>query len=281
MIAAEYPTVEPMLPMPYRVLSLIWEAPEVYTVDLAPVDESIGPWLPGQFVMAYVFGTGEVPISVSSNPGDHDHISLTIRAGGFVTKAGGELHAGDIVGVRGPFGTSWPVDEAIDRDIIIVAGGIGLAPLRSVVYTAINRRPDFGDVTILYGARQPEAILYRTEMERWAQTHAIRSSLTVDEGNNDWTGPVGLVTELVETMDAPSDQTMAFVCGPDIMMRFVAEALVGRGLKPENTYLTMERNMKCAVGLCGHCQMGSLFVCYDGPVLPLPRVRQLMAIEEI
>lgn len=281
MIAREQTSVEPMLPLSYRVRAITWDVPDVYTIDLVPVTESIGPWLPGQFVMAYVFGTGEVPISMSSNPEEHDHIALTIRAGGYVTRAGGQLHPGDIVGIRGPFGTSWPVEDAVGGDIIIVAGGIGLAPLKSVVYTATNRRSDFGNVTLLYGARHPEALLYQAEMDRWAESEEITSRITVDEGNESWTGPVGLVTNLVDAMDTPGDRTMAFVCGPDIMMRFVADALVARGLSPGKTYLTMERNMKCATGLCGHCQMGSLFICYDGPVLALPRVRDLMTVKEV
>ena len=281
MITQERTFTEPMLPLPYRVRVITWNVPDVYTIELVPVAESIGPWLPGQFVMTYVFGTGEVPISMSSNPADQDHIALTIRAGGYVTRAGGQLSPGDIVGIRGPFGTSWPTEDAAGSDIIVVAGGIGLAPLKSVAYTAINRRADFGKVTILYGARHPDTLLYQAELERWAATEEISSHLTVDEGNDSWDGPVGLVTKLVEQMDTPSDGTMAFVCGPDIMMRFVAEALVTRGLSPDKVYLTMERNMKCAIGLCGHCQMGSLFICYDGPVLALPRVRHLMTIEGV
>lgn len=271
----------PMVPLPYRVQSIQQNIPDVYTLDLFPVAESIGPWLPAQFAMVYLAGVGEVPISISSNPADEEHITLTIRAGGSVTKAGAELEKGDVVGIRGPFGTSWPTDEAIGNNLVIIAGGIGLAPLKSLVHSVSNRRSNFGDVTILYGAKQPGALLYRDELERWESEDNIVSQLIVDNGDDEWTGSVGLVTELVDAMDPPSDDTMAFVCGPDIMMRFVSEALVARGVAEKEIYLTMERNMKCAIGWCGHCQMGSLFMCYDGPVFALPRVRHLMTIEEV
>jgi NAD(P)H-flavin reductase len=235
--------------------------------------------------MLYLFGAGEVAISISGDPARGDELVHTVRAVGSVTTPLCTLRRGAQLGVRGPFGAGWPLAEAEGGDVVVVAGGLGLAPLRPAVYHLLRHRERYRRVAILVGARTPEELLYRRELPRWRKP-GVELLVTVDRAGPDWDGHVGVVAALVDDLarawgglDGPA--TTAMVCGPEVMMRFTARALADRGLVPARTFLSMERNMKCAVGLCGHCQYGPLFICKDGPVLRLDRIAWLLDRREI
>jgi len=260
-------TDDPMTPVRYRVERNRRETHDTYTLDLVPADGGpTMPFAPGQFNMLYLFGVGEVPISISGDPGDARSLVHTIRAVGGVTRAMRALAPGDVVGVRGPYGAPWPVEAAKGEDVVLVAGGIGLAPLRPVLYSILARRREYGRVSVLYGTRTPADILFRRELLRWRARFDLEVFVTVDRSAAGWTGNVGVVTTLVRRAPFDPHDTVAMLCGPEIMMRYGALELERHGVSPERIYLSMERNMHCAVGLCGHCQFGPTFVCKDGPV---------------
>lgn len=276
------PPSDPMQPTPYRVQRVRREIRNTFTLALEPTDGSdIPPFATGQFNMLYLFGVGEIPISISGDPARLRPLLHTTRAVGTVSRAMQQLKRGDMLGVRGPFGSHWPVEQALGKDVVIAAGGIGLAPLRSTMYTLLAHRQQYGRVSLLYGARTPEDILYRHDLERWRGRLDVDVALTVDRATDQWHGSVGVVTRLLARAPIEPDNTMAFVCGPEVMMRFTAAGLVAAGVTEEQIYISMERNMKCAVGFCGHCQYQAAFVCRDGPVFQYSRVRHLLAREEI
>jgi NAD(P)H-flavin reductase len=217
---------------------------------------------------------------MSGDPARPGVVTHTTRAVGSVTQAMRRLRRGTTLGVRGPYGTPWPLDLAAGRDLVLVAGGIGLAPLRPVLYAAAARRGEFGRIVLLYGTRSPEDVLYRHELERW-RAAGIVVSVTVDRATRTWPGEVGVVTRLVARAPFDGANAVAFVCGPEIMMRFAADALRRRGVDSEHVFVSLERNMKCAIGFCGHCQLGPTFVCKDGPVFPYARVKRLIELREV
>ena len=273
---------DPMLPSLYRVLHVHHEIPDTFTLELEPSDNSaIVPFACGQFNMLYVYGVGEIPISISGNPVQLTPLVHTTRAVGVVSRAMRELRPDDMLGVRGPFGSHWPIEQADGKDVVIVAGGIGLAPLRSVMYYVMAHRERYGRIVLLYGARIPADILYRRELEHWRARFDLEVSVTVDHAKGAWRGSVGVVTKLISHARFDPQNTIAFVCGPEIMMRFTAAELQKRGVAPDHLYVSMERNMKCAVGLCGHCQFGPRFVCKDGPVFQYSEVRDWLLMREI
>ena len=272
----------PMEPLPYRVLGSVPETSDTYTLALGPADgEHIAPFVPGQFTMLYAFGIGEVPISISGNPAEHVKLGQTVRAVGAVTQALCRLTPGDAVGVRGPFGSTWPVAEAEGQDVVIVAGGPGLAPLRPAIYHLLAHRGNYGRISIVYGARTPADLLYQEELQRWRSRFDLEVLVTVDAASPAWRGDIGVVTRLIPRVPLDPVHTMALVCGPEIMMRFALQALQQVGLGPEHIYISMERNMQCALGYCGHCQFGPAFICRDGPVLRYDRVERLVGIREV
>ncbi len=275
---------DPMLPRVARVRRRRRDAPQVWTLDIEienggePEDFAFAP---GQFNMLTVFGVGEVPISMSGDPAEPRLLVHTVRAVGAVSAALTDLGAGDAIGLRGPFGAGWPMDEAVGRDVIIAAGGLGLAPLRPALYRLFAERARYGKIILLYGARSPDDILFRHEIQSWRRRLDIEIEVTVDHAASDWRGHVGVVTTLIPRADFDPLHAVAFVCGPELMMRFAIASLHQAGLDDESIYLSMERNMKCAVGFCGHCQFGTVFVCRDGPVLRHDRVQSLLALKEI
>lgn len=276
------PPSDPMQPTPYRVQRVRHEIRDTFTLALEPTDGSdIPPFATGQFNMLYLFGVGEIPISISGDPARPRPLLHTTRAVGTVSRAMQQLKRGDMLGVRGPFGSHWPLEQALGKDVVIAAGGIGLAPLRSTMYTLLAHRQQYGRVILLYGARTPADILYRHELERWRGRLDLDVALTVDHASDQWRGSVGVVTTLLTRAPINPTHAIAFVCGPEVMMRFTAAGLVAAGVAEEQIYLSMERNMKCAVGFCGHCQYQAAFVCRDGPVFQYSRVRQLLPREEI
>jgi NAD(P)H-flavin reductase len=275
-------SAHPMVPALYRVRRTRRETYDTFTIELDPPDGSRGSaFAPGQFNMLYAFGVGEVPISISGSPERPKSLIHTVRNVGAVSKAISLLKHGDPVGVRGPFGSSWPVEEGIGRDVVIVAGGIGLAPLRPALYSILARRKDYQRVSLLYGARTPEDLLYVKELEHWRGRLDLSVLVTVDRAMGDWRGAVGVVTTLIRRAAFDPGSALAMVCGPEIMMRFTIIELQKHGVQNDQIYISMERNMKCAVGFCGHCQLGPTFVCKDGPVFRYDRIRQFSELREV
>jgi NAD(P)H-flavin reductase len=267
-----------MLTTPMVVSSRAQETADTFTIDLHTPDGF--PFRPGEFTMLYVYGVGDVPISISGDPERRDVLTFTIRAAGKVTEALGRLRPGDWVGVRGPYGRGWPMEEAKGGDVVLVGGGIGVAPLRSAVYDLLNNRDDYQKVSLAVGFRRPQEIIFLEEIREWRQRFDFDLDITVDTADDTWRGSVGVVTRLIPMLDF-DDDAVAMVCGPGIMMTFTARTLRDGGLKEENIYVSLERNMKCGVGLCGHCQYGELFVCTDGPVKRFSEVERLFGIREI
>lgn len=261
----------------------IRESADVVTVELPlePHTRHLAAFKPGQFNMIYAFGVGEVPISISGNPEATDRILHTIRAVGPVSAALAGLKRGDQVGIRGPFGSSWPVDEAAGFDVLLVAGGIGLAPLRPALYHVLGARERYGRVALLYGARSPEDLLYRRELESWRRLPELQVRVTVDHAARDWIGDVGVVTKMLPKVQFDPLDTVVMICGPEVMIRFTVAALEDMGVAADRIFVSMERNMKCAVGFCGHCQFGSNFVCKDGPVFRFAQIENILKIREI
>ena len=275
-------TQSAMVPQRWRIAGLTRELPEpaVFTWELEPLDGDAMTYLPGQFNMVYQHGLGEVPISISGDA-DSGPLVHTIRAAGAVTRRMAALSAGDVIGVRGPYGSAWPVAQAQGRDLVIVAGGIGLAPLRPVIYHAARFRDRFRRVVILYGTRRPGDILYRGELEAWSGRLDLDVAVTVDRSAPGWYGDVGVVTRLIDRGGFDPEQSVAMLCGPEVMMRFAATALRRQGMPETAIWLSMERNMHCAVGFCGHCQLGPYFICRDGPVFRLDRIEPYMGVREL
>lgn len=260
-------------PQVCAVARVIKETPDTFTLTL---NADNGGFQPGQFSMLWVFGVGELPISISGDPADRGSLVYTVRSVGQATQALVSRRPGEAVGVRGPFGTGWPLEAARGKDVVVVAGGIGLAPLRPLIYHVLRYRQDYGRLIILYGARSPRDILYRKELAAWARQANTQVLSTVDYGGLSWRGRVGVVTTLFKYVRLQPGETVAMVCGPEIMMRFVARELASRGVAAQNVYLSMERNMKCALGFCGHCQWGPHFICKDGPVFAYARIGSLL-----
>jgi NAD(P)H-flavin reductase len=281
-VLAPVTACDPMIPKLYRVQRIRWETSDTFSLDLSP---SAGGDIPafeaGQFNMLYRYGVGEVAISISGDPARRDLLTHTTRAVGTVTRALSNLKVNDVLGVRGPFGTGWPVEAGRGKDIVIVAGGIGLPPLRPAMYRVLARREDFNHVVLLYGARTPADVLYRKELEQWRAQFDLDVFVTVDRATGNWRGSVGLVTQLIGRAPFDPLNTIAMVVGPEVMMRFTTMELEKRGVSDDNIYVSLERNMKCAIGLCGHCQFGPLFVCKDGPVFRHSQVKHLLTRWEI
>ena len=270
----------PMLPGWGTVASSHRELDDTVTLVIEPPEGSL-EFDPGQFTMLYHWGVGEIPISISGRPDQPDRLVQTIRAVGAVSSGLCDLAPGDRVGVRGPFGTSWPTTAAEGGDALFVAGGIGLAPLRPAIYRVLEHRDRYSDVVLLYGARSPDELLFTDELHEWGARFDMTVLITVDSGEADWTGSVGVVTNLIRRAPFDPEETFAMVCGPEVMMRFCAAELIREGVASSRVFVSMERNMKCAYGSCGHCQMGSYFVCHDGPVFALGPVSRFLTRAEL
>ncbi len=278
-----------MLPTRYRVTGNRRETADTHTLCLAPSDSPIPHFRGGQFTMLYVFGVGEIPLSISGSPlvGD-DVLVHTVRAVGAVSAALCRAEPGTVVGVRGPFGTGWDVARARGRDLLFVAGGIGLAPLRPALLEALRARRDHGFITVIAGAKTPSEHLYGAEDESWL-ARGVTVLRTVDRLPPDsgpgqpepWAGPVGLVTDLLPRLRLRPERTTAYLCGPEAMMTHTGTALMGLGMRPAEIEVSLERNMRCGVGMCGHCQLGPDFVCLDGPVTTLDHAEPLLAVREL
>jgi len=274
--------IDAFRPYRCRVVGRQQENDDTFTVELRPVSaRRHAAFAPGQFNMLYIFGVGEIPISISGDPAEPDRLLHTTRAVGVVTRAMAKLREGDVIGVRGPFGVPWPLETLTGKDIVIIAGGIGLAPLRPALYYLVAHRKEYERVVLLYGARTPEDLLYRNELERWRARFDLEVYVTVDRATGDWRGNVGVVTSLIPRAPFEPRNAAALICGPEIMMRYAVQALQKRGIDATQTWLSLERNMKCGVGMCGHCQFGPHIVCRDGPVFRMDQIEHVFARGEV
>ncbi|WP_431239790.1 FAD/NAD(P)-binding protein [Mycolicibacterium aichiense] len=271
-----------MSPVPYRVRRRVSENRDSSTVELEPVGRSLPAPLPGQFMMMYAFGIGEIAISVSGlTTGTDATITHTIRSVGAVSRALHDVHPGAVIGLRGPFGTDWGLRAAAGRDVVIVAGGVGLAPLRPVVLGILADRDAYGTVTLIAGARSRDDFLFGDELRRWAEHGTIDVHLTVDVPVQGWSGEIGFVTEPLRRLPLRARHTTAFLCGPEVMMDNCAIELIRKGLPASAIRVALERNMQCGIGWCGHCQLGPLLLCRDGPVVGYDVAEPLLAVKEL
>lgn len=271
-----------MSPIPYRVRSRVVESPESATLCLEPVETALRAPEPGEFMMLYAFGVGEVAISISGDPTVTDgSITHTIRAVGAVSRALHDAAPGSVVGVRGPFGTTWGLAQAIGRDLVMVAGGVGLCPLRPAVLGALAERSRYGKITLIVGARSRKDFLFAAQLGDWTADPRVEVHLVVDAPAPGWSGEVGLVTEPLRRLALNPGRTTAFLCGPEPMLRFGAEALVAKGIAAKDIRISLERNMQCGIGLCGHCQLGPLLLCRDGPVVGYDIAGPLLGVREL
>lgn len=271
-----------LIPRPFEVVAKRQETHDVTTLMVEPSDgRSCFEFEPAQIGMIGVPGVGEVPISFSNHPDTSRCLSVTIRAAGAVTAAITGTEVGGVISVRGPYGTKWPIDLAAGRDVLFVAGGLGLAPLRSAIFAIAEATETRGTVGIVYGARTRGDMLFRGDLEIWSELDEVNVHLIVDHPSEDWSGPIGLVTGLFDAALDSMTSPLVLLCGPDVMIRNACLDLVGRGIEPTDIWVTMERNMKCGVGLCGHCQLGPLFLCKDGPVVRYDQIAELLEIREV
>ena len=265
------------------IASVTPESPGVATYDIVIDDVSVAEryrFLPGQFNMLYVPGIGEAAISLSGDPCHAHGLAHTIRAAGNVTQALAKMGHSGKIGLRGPFGSHWPIDECAGKDVILVAGGIGMAPLRPLVYSLLGDRSRFGEITLLLGARTPQGLLFPDEWPDWQENITVCS--TVDRATPDWSGHVGVVTSCLERLPIRRpENTILMTCGPEVMMWYTIRCVLNRGLAETSVWLTMERNMNCAIGVCGHCQFGPVFLCKDGPVLRYDRVAPFLKVKSL
>lgn len=276
---AELSTAAPaMAPRPFVVAARRREVPGVWTLELEPIDGEPLAVLPGQFTMVYAFGIGEIAISVSGTEGGR--LVHTIASVGAVSAAVCAARPGTVLGIRGPLGNSWPLDAARGADVVVMAGGVGLAPLRETVRQLLARRKEYGELVLLYGSRTPATLLYRREIERWRR-QGLTADLIVDAAGPDWAGRVGFVTELIGPAAFDPDAAVAMVCGPEVMMTHCARGLLDRGLPAERLYVSLERNMRCGLGFCGHCQLGGTLICRDGPVYAWDRIGEALGVREL
>ena len=273
---------DPMVPATWRIEKTRRETHDTFSLHFLADESSDGfTFAPGQFNMLYVFGIGEAPISISGDPDRPQTLVHTIRDVGLVTGAIRQLKKGDVLGIRGPFGSPWPVEDAKGKDVVIVTGGIGLAPLRPAIYRILAQREKYGKVSILYGARTPDDILFQSELEQWRGRFDLEVDVIVDSASSGWAGNVGVVTKLIHPARFDPENLAVMICGPEIMMRFTILEFMKQGVDKKNIYVSMERNMKCAVGFCGHCQFGPAFICKDGPVFRFDRLNSIFSKREI
>ncbi|WP_199268112.1 FAD/NAD(P)-binding protein [Mycolicibacterium smegmatis] len=272
----------PMEPVPYRVRERVVENRDSATLFLDPVDGALTTAWPGGFMMIYAFGIGEIAVSVSGiSPEPETTVAHTVRAVGAVSTALRDAAVGSLVGLRGPFGTGWDHEAAAGRDLVIVAGGVGLAPLRPVVVDVLAHRDRYGRVNLIAGARSRDDFLFATELQQWTFGGSIDVHLTVDIPVQGWPGEVGFVTEPLRPLPVRPERTTAYLCGPEPMMRASAELLMEKGLRANDIRVSLERNMQCGIGWCGHCQLGPLLLCRDGPVVGYDVAESLLAVKEL
>ena len=258
-----------------RIAEKLQEAPGIYTFRLLFEDEAMASafaFAGGQFNMLYVAGVGEIPISIVSDPDRAHELDHTIRVVGRVSEVIGNMQEGDTLGIRGPFGNGWPLDEARGQDVLVVTGGLGCAPVAGAIEYIFRRREQYGSVKIMHGVKKPQDLLFRERFDVWRQNPDTEVLLASDVAGRTWHYHIGVVTELFDEVEMEPERSIVMMCGPEMMMRLAAEHLGRRGMPHERIYLSMERNMQCGIGLCGHCQIGPYFACKDGPVIRYDRI---------
>jgi NAD(P)H-flavin reductase len=269
-----------MVPTSFEVVEKRQDTADVWTLELEADSGQPFEFQPGQFTMLASGGAGEVPISISGDPDRPERLVHTVKAVGLATEAICAAEPGRVLGVRGPFGRPWPVDQVDGADVVIAAGGIGLPPLRPAILRLLARRERYGRLLLLYSGRSPDELLFTDELEEWSR-RGVEVMVTVDAAGEDWDGHVGVVTRLVRHAKLEGDGLVVMSCGPELMMRFLVAALTAQGIGADRVYISMERNMQCAIGRCGHCQLGPTLVCRDGPVYRWPEVSPWLAIREL
>jgi len=262
------------LPAPAVIKSVRAESFNTKTFRVSFTDGGVFDYKPGQFAQVSLPGRGEAPISITSSPCNRGFMEFTIRAAGKLTGEIHKLKKGSRIYIRGPYGNSFPYDEVKGKNLFFIAGGIGLPPLRSLINEVLNARADFGGISILYGAKTPDELCFKDEIERWEKIQGVRVFLTVDSPDKSWRGNTGVVTTLCDLSGIGSSTGAVFICGPPIMIRFVLKKITGAGIREDDIYITLERYMKCGIGKCGHCNIGGKFVCIDGPVFTYEQIKE-------
>lgn len=266
---AELKAQNPYRPWSARITSITEITPTEKLFEFRLIDDRLREafhHVPGQFVEVSIFGVGEAPISISGSPTKQGFIELCVRRAGSFTNALHNMQCGDIVGIRGPFGRGFPIEEMKGNDIVCVAGGLGIAPLRSLINNIHDERSEFGKVTIIYGAKNPTEVMFRNQFEMWKHRKDFDLHLTVDNPDDSWDGEVGMVTKPFEALEFDAPNTYGAICGPPVMYRFVIDEMRKKDISYDRIYVSFERHMKCGMGKCGHCQIGHQYVCIDGPV---------------
>jgi NAD(P)H-flavin reductase len=270
----------PMVPSPFELIGKRRETADTWTLELSPGSGEAFAFAPGQFTMLSAGGSGEVPISISGDPDRPQRLIQTVRRVGLATSALCDAEPGQTLGVRGPFGSSWPLSAAQDADVVIAAGGLGLPPLRPAILRMLADRQRYRRIVLLYGGRSPDQLIFTEELRAWSE-RGLEVLVTVDRAGPEWLGHVGVVTGLVRQAQIDPAATIAMSCGPEVMMRFLVAALAREGLAPDRIYVSTERNMQCGIGHCGHCQLGPVLVCRDGPVLCWEKIGPWLAVREL
>lgn len=272
MLHAYYPYVA-------EVVERLQESSDIFTLKLRFTNPEVQKkyiFAPGQFNMLYLYGIGEIPISIVSDPKEPEIITHTIRVVGSVTKGFDKLLVGDHIGVRGPFGYGWPVQKAINKDVVVITGGLGCAPVTAAINYILQRRSQYGDLKILQGIKCSAEHIYCERYDRWSKALNTEVIISTDKGEPDWPGAIGFVTEHIKHLSFEENNSVVMMCGPEIMMRVAIIQFLKRNVAEENIYLSMERSMHCGIGHCGHCQIGGVFVCKDGPVFSYPKIKELL-----
>ncbi|WOJ93142.1 FAD/NAD(P)-binding protein [Congregibacter variabilis] len=270
---------DPFIPASVTVEALQQESHDVFTLSVCAPSNYAG-FTPGQFNMLYLPGRGESAISISGDPGNNSTITHTVKAVGNVTRALCDLRPSQRIGLRGPFGRGWPLEQANGRELLLIAGGIGLAPLRPVLYAALEAPKRYARITVLLGARSPQDLLFTEELQRWKSHTDLQFLASVDNADANWQGDVGVITQLIPRIEMNPKNVLAMICGPEVMIRFCAKSLRDRGVPADAIYVSLERNMKCALGICGHCQLGPHFLCRNGPVFGYAEVERFLMTRE-
>ena len=271
-----YKIENPYRPIKAEITEVISETPTIKTIRVEPKEPII--FETGQFIELTIPGIGEAPFTPSSRPAIKDIMEITVMSVGKVTEKVHELKKGDIVGVRGPFGEGYPIDKFKGKEILVVGGGCGFAPLRSLMYEFFDRSGEFKKLFFRGGCKTPQEFLYRSEIDDWAKRKDLDIKLTVDKGDSEWKENVGVVTTILDGVEMDYGNGIAIVCGPPIMMKFSIKKLIEMGFKDENIYLSMEKNMSCGIGKCGHCRIGTYYVCKDGPVFTYDKIKNFSNI---
>ncbi|WP_148338834.1 FAD/NAD(P)-binding protein [Aquicella siphonis] len=270
--------MDPYLPVEAEVVKCTHESSSIFTLHVSFAERHhhhLYSFYPGQFNMVYLYGVGEVAISIVSDPEETHIISHTIRALGRVTRALQRLQPGDRIGIRGPFGRGWPLHKVQGKDIVVVTGGLGCAPTVSIINYILARRNQYGNLKILQGVKHSDDFIFRKQYEKWQQSPHTEIHIAADQAGPKWPWNVGYVTDMIQTLELNPDKTICMMCGPEMMMHTAISALDRQGIPEQAIYLSMERNMECGIGHCGHCQYGGLFVCKDGPVFAYPEIKGL------